>query len=237
MKLDLTLVLPCYNERDVFAGSVARIVDVLESSKLSYELIFVDDKSRDNTVSLIKKACGRYKRTRAIFHAANAGRGAAVMDGIKVARGAVVGFIDIDCEVGPEYIPQMVRTIIKKRADVVIGKRVYRSSVGSLVREVLSRGYQWISDVMIGTQGLDTETGYKFFRRSKIVPILGAIEHTGWFWDTEIMVRCLRAGLVVTQEPVLFVRRFDKQSSVRILQDTWQYLVHLIQFRFTLAHE
>lgn len=249
--IDVSLILPCYNEMDVFAGSVARIVEVLKSSTLRYEIIFVDDGSRDGTQKLIESACRKLDsrrslsrtlmrdgndkgRHRAIYHSVNQGRGKTVADGMRVAQGTVVGYIDIDCEVGPEYIPQMVRMILSKEADIAIGKRIYRTSAGSLVREVLSRGYQWLSDVMIGTGGLDTETGYKFFDRKKIVPILKRMAHPGWFWDTEIMVRSKRANLSIVEIPVLFIRRFDKQSSVHIVRDTWDYMVQLWRFRKSL---
>lgn len=235
--IDLSLILACYNETDVFDGSVTRIVDVLNSSKLRYEIIFVDDGSHDGTQKLIKAACKKYSTCRDMYHLVNQGRGKTVADGIAASHGKVVGYIDIDCEVGPEYIPRMVNLILDKKADVVIGKRIYRTSAGSLVREILSRGYQWLSDMMIGTGKLDTETGYKFFDKKKIVPILHRTAHPGWFWDTEIMVRSKRAGLAIVEIPVLFIRRFDKQSSVHIIPDTIDYLVHLWRFRLQLQRE
>jgi glycosyltransferase involved in cell wall biosynthesis len=235
--INLSLILACFNETDVFTTSVERIVDVLKASKLSYEIIFVDDHSRDKTPDLIARVCKRYTFCHALYHDINQGRGKTVADGFLKAKGVVVGFIDIDCEVGPEYIPQMTSAIIRKKADVVIGKRVYRTSTGSLLREILSRGYQWLSDLMIGTGGLDTETGYKFFRRTAVLPLLRKMMYTGWFWDTEIMVRAKREGLRIMEVPVVFIRRFDKQSSVNIIRDTAQYLVNLWRFRQTLKKE
>lgn len=234
---DFSLILACFNETDVFNASVARIVDVLKASTLSYEIIFVDDRSHDKTPDLIARACKKYTHCRALYHHTNQGRGKTVSDGFYKARGNVVGFIDIDCEVGPEYIPQMVSQIIQRKADVVIGKRVYRTSSGSIIREILSRGYQWLSDVMIGTGGLDTETGYKFFRKTSILPLLDTMVYKGWFWDTEIMVRSKRAKLRIVEVPVVFIRRFDKQSSVNIISDTADYLVNLWNFRRQLAKE
>ncbi len=236
-RLDFSLILACFNEVDVFASSVERIVETLRHSKRSYEIIFVDDKSRDATRDLIAKACKKYPHTSAVFHRTNCGRGKTVADGFMRAKGEVIGFIDIDCEVGPEYIPQLVSLILERKADVAIGKRIYRSSTGSLIREILSRGYQWLSDILVGTGGLDTETGYKFFRRSSILPLLAKTVHTGWFWDTEIMIRAKRAGLTICEVPVLFLRRFDKQSSVNIIRDTADYLLNLWSFRALLAKE
>lgn len=228
---DLSLVLPCYHEAGLFTGSVALICAVLDLSTISYEIIFVDDASKDGTVSLIRSYCLQYPNMRAIYHTKNRGRGQAVTDGIKAARGGVVGYIDIDCEVSPVYIPSMASRILKNQADVVIGRRFYRTSPRAMIREILSRGYQWLSDAMIGTGGLDTETGYKFFNRKKILPVLKKAKNSGWFWDTEIMVYAKRANLAIVELPVLFLRRFDKQSSVNIVKDTIDYMVHLIQLR------
>jgi len=234
---DLSLVLACFNEEGLFRDSTARILEVLDTSTLTYEIIFVDDKSTDRTPSLIASLATKNKRVKALYHMVNCGRGATVKEGMLSATGKVVGYIDIDCEVAPVYIPSMVMLILKRKADVVIGKRFYRTSPKALFREVLSRGYQWLSDTMIGTGGLDTETGYKFFHRKTILPILDKTRHPGWFWDTEIMVLARRAKLRITEVPVLFLRRFDKQSSVNIIKDTLDYMVQLVRFRSFLARQ
>jgi len=227
---DLTLVLACFNEAPHFAESLRRIDEVLSFSHLSYEVLFVDDKSRDNTAELIRYACLRHKNRRAIYHRYNMGRGRTVSDGIEKARGTIVGYIDIDLEVSPVYIPMIVKEMLENgKLDVVIGKRTYRTSLPSVIREVLSLGYQFLSEKMVGTGYLDTESGYKFFRRKKILPILPKAKHPHWFWDTEIIVFARNAGLFVVETPVLFVRRFDKKSTVRIIPDTIDYIRSLWQ--------
>jgi hypothetical protein len=79
----------------------------------------------------------------------------------------------------------------------------------------------------------DTETGFKFFRREKILPVLGRTEDRGWFWDTEIMVRAHHAGLTIIEIPALFIRRFDKRSSLHPFGDTLDYARKLWRFRQT----
>lgn len=232
---DLSLILPCFNEEPVFTRSVECILSTLRSSMYSFEIIFVDDGSDDATRTLIKNVCKKDPLCRYIFHPYNKGRGAAVTTGFMEAGGDVIGYIDIDLEVMPVYIPDIVSLIKAGKADIVIGNRVYRTSMGSIVREVLSVGYRNLADWLIGTGGADTESGYKFFNRKKFLPILATINDQRWFWDTESIVRSRRAGLVVTEVPVLFLRRFDKVSSVHIIRDTIEYIGNIWRFRKELS--
>lgn len=236
-RIDLSLILACYNEEQLLQNSVARIVSVFNDSCFSYELIFVDDKSRDGTRVIIASLVKKNKNFRAVYHDVNQGRGKTVRDGIAAARGNVVGFIDIDLEVSPVYIPQFVRMIVGGEADVVTGLRVYREGVMSLHRSILSRGYSWLVRSVLGIPLQDTETGYKFFDRKKIRPILKKTKNNGWFWDTEVMTYAHYLGLSIKEVPVLFVRRFDKTSSVRLVHDTIEYIKSLVGFHRQLIGE
>lgn len=229
-KLDLSLIIACYNEEKLLRESVARIESVLNDSVFSYEFIFVDDKGRDGTAGIIKTLVKKNPRWRAIYHAVNEGRGKTVRDGIAVAKGKVVGFVDIDLEVSPVYIPQFVRMILGGKADVATGLRVYREGVVSIHRSILSRGYSWLVRSILGIPFQDTETGYKFFNRKKILPVIKKTKNNGWFWDTEVMTYAHYLGLSITEIPVLFVRRFDKTSSVRLVGDTLEYVKNLVGF-------
>ncbi|MEK7543851.1 MAG: glycosyltransferase family 2 protein [Patescibacteria group bacterium] len=229
-RIDLSLIIACYNEQAHLRQSVDCVISVLRGSVLTYELIFVDDKSEDKTAEIIASLVKKNKNFRAVYHDVNQGRGKSVRDGIAIARGKVVGFIDIDLEVSPVYIPQFVRMILGGEADVVTGLRVYREGLTSFHRAILSRGYSWLVRSIFGIPLKDTETGYKFFDRKKILPILKKTKNSGWFWDTEIMTFACLEGLKIREEPVLFVRRFDKKSSVRLIHDTLEYIKNIMEF-------
>ena len=87
--LDLSLVIACYNEEYELADSVRQVVEILESARWSWELIFVDDASRDRTRELIDRLIAQYpdKNFRRLFHDHNTGRGRTVTDGFRLARG------------------------------------------------------------------------------------------------------------------------------------------------------
>jgi glycosyltransferase involved in cell wall biosynthesis len=235
---DLSLVLACYNEELVIEDSVAAILEVLDDTRYSYELIFVDDCSKDRTRDLIDGLIERYpdKRMSRIFHTENKGRGGAVSDGILAAHGDVAGFIDIDLEVHARYIPSCVNAV-RNGADIAVGRRIYKLNLRSLDRYVLSTGYVWLVRRLLGVDLNDTETGYKFFKRERILPLLDEIEDQRWFWDTEVMVRSYYKEYNMAEIPCLFLRRFDKASTVSPLADTVDYFRKLWRFRKTVKNE
>ena len=229
---DLTLVLACYNEEGIIRESVRQIVDVLEDTSFGYEIVFVDDASRDRTRELIDAIIAEHPGVAMsrVFHPENRGRGASVSDGFRIGRGRHRGYIDIDLEVGAHYIPACVRAL-EDGADIATALRVYKFQWRSLDRYLLTKGYVWLVRRLLGTRLRDTETGFKFFAHRRIGSLLDEIEDPGWFWDTEFMIRAERKGLLVRELPCLFVRRREKPSSVRPLADSLDYFRKLMRFR------
>ncbi len=231
---DLSLVIPCYNEQEILEDSLIEVENVLKNSIFSYEIILIDDKSRDKTVKILKKF-EKKKNYHVYYHVENEGRGKTVSDGILVSEGKVVGFIDVDLEVSPLYIPYFVDKILKREADIVTGYRIYRDSIISLHRMILSKGYSFLVRKLLSINLKDTETGYKFFYRKKIIPILKQTRSSHWFWDTEIISLAYKNKLKIIEIPVLFLRRLDKKSTVNVFKDTYDYLLHLYNFKKRLS--
>lgn len=228
--LDLSVVLPCYNERVVIEESTAEIVRVLEGTRLDWEIIFVDDVSKDDTVARAERLCAADDRLRLIRHERNTGRGRTATDGLRAARGAIAGFLDIDLEVPARYIPPAVEAI-RAGADVVCAWRIYLPNLPLLHREILSKGYSRLVRGQLGLPLRDTEAGFKFFDRARILPILEQTHNPGWFWDTEVMARAYFAGLRVVELPAVFVKRNEVPTTVRLIPDTIEYWRQLRRFR------
>jgi glycosyltransferase involved in cell wall biosynthesis len=234
----LSLVLACYNEAEHLEQSFEEIRETLDQTTWPWEIIFVDDVSRDRTRDILRAILASHPKhdLKLILHEKNKGRGATVSDGFRAARGEVTGYIDVDLEVHCRYIPSLVRAI-DKGADVATLRRIYAFQVGSLDRYFMSRGYSWLVRRVLDLPYRDTETGYKFFRREAVLPLLDEIEDGGWFWDTEFMARAARRGLTVKEIPGAYVRREDKASTVRGLRDSARYFRQLLRFRRRLRAE
>ena len=133
-----------------------------------------------------------------------------------------------------DQISAMIATkpVLKERPRYSIPERIQARSID---RYLMSRGYSFLVRKLLGVSFLDTETGYKFFRRAALLPVLDKIQDPGWFWDTEFMVRAGRHGLRVVEIPGAYVRRWDKASTVRGLRDSVAYFRKLLAFRRALG--
>ncbi len=234
----LSLVLACYNEAQHLEASFAEIRKTLEQTTWPCEVIFIDDQSRDGTPELLRAIVARPTRLelRLILHERNRGRGATVSEGFRAARGTITGYLDIDLETHCRYIPALVRAI-EEGADIATVRRIYAFQLLSLDRYVMSRGYSWLVRRLLGLPFHDTETGYKFFRRETVLPLVDEVLDGGWFWDTEFMARAARRGLRVAEIPGAYIRRGDKTSTVRSVRDSLRYFAQLLRFRRQLRSE
>ncbi len=228
----LSVVVACYNEEPHLEESFRQLRAVLDDFRRPWEVVFVDDCSRDGTRAVLERIVREHPGLplRVLLHERNQGRGATVSDGFRAARGTVAGYLDIDLEVHAHYIAPVVRAV-EQGADVATVRRLYFVRAGALLRHVLSRGYAWLVRRLLGTRLVDTESGFKFFRREKLMPLLEQVEDRHWFWDTEFMIRAERAGLRIVEVPGAFVRRSDKRSTVRAIPDSIEYVRRLAAFR------
>jgi len=230
--MELSLVLPCYDEAEHIDRSVPRLIGFLDAMGLAYELVFVDDASRDDTRQRLARIAAAHPdhAIRILHHGHNRGRGASVRDGFRVGRGEILGYLDVDLEVDAVYVLSMLMAI-RQGADVAVGARVYRVQPRYWHRHLLSRGYAGMARQLLDIPYRDTEAGYKFFRREAALELARVTEDDGWFWDTEVMCRAHERGLAVAEVPCLFQRNAGKTSTVRPLRDSVEYLRRLVRYR------
>lgn len=229
---DLSLVIACYQEESHLEDSVRQLCASLDALGRSYELIFLEDRSTDRTAEIIRTIVAGQPHMRAVYHAHNVGRGGTVTEGFLLAKGRIVGFLDIDLEVHSRFLAPVLAAI-DAGADGATAFREYDVGLHptSIVRHILSRGYRMLFRMMFAVPFRDPETGFKFFVREKIVPVVQRTQDKAWFWDSEIMVLAHQAGLRIVEVPCRFQRRLDKQSTVRIVRDVWRYLLAIAAFR------
>jgi glycosyltransferase involved in cell wall biosynthesis len=226
---DLSLVLACYNEAEHLEASVRALQGALARMRVSHELIFIDDGSRDGTPELLRKFGRERPEYRIVLHERNVGRGGTVSEGIRMASGRIAGYLDIDLEVPACHLLSMMSLFDEGDCDAVIGRRIYRVHLTpfALMRHTAHVVYKALAARLLPVPVSDSEAGFKFFDRDRIVPVLDGVRDVRWFWDTEVVVRAQRAGLRLRELPCLYSRNLDKTSTVRVVPDTLEYLRQL----------
>jgi len=122
----ISIVVPCYNEENVIAVFLEAIFSVLKQTEKSYELIFVNDGSRDATLDILKKNVQKYENVRVVNLSRNFGKESAMTAGIDMALGEVIVPMDVDLQDPPELIIDFIREY-ENGFDVVVGKRIDRT--------------------------------------------------------------------------------------------------------------
>src|SRR5262245_45596041 len=134
----VSIVLPCYMDAPHLDANVREIMRTLDAGRWSWEIILVNDKSPDRCEEIIDSLTEEFPhKIRKISHEVDLGRGMAVANGIRAARGALAGFLDVDVEVHCRYIPSLLLEL-EDGADVVCARRVYKLAIPLLHRAVLS---------------------------------------------------------------------------------------------------
>lgn len=241
--IDVSIVIPCYNEMQVIEENVPRVEEIIQSTRFTYEIILYDDGSTDGTREVGREIASKSPHIIWRQHEKNKGRGATVTDGLRLSRGRIVGYLDMDLESPAEYLLPLVLEI-EKGADVVIASRLEHVRLGELplskrpfailywlLRAVLSTGYSFLVRHLLNVHFRDTEAGFKFFSRDAILPLLDRIEDDHWFWDTEVMVRAYYSGLKIVEYPSLFLKNPEKSSTVKIFSDSVLYFKNILHFK------
>ena len=167
--LDISVVVPLYNERESLGELTAWIDRVARENGLSYEIVMVDDGSRDGSWDEIERLSADYPSLRAIRFARNYGKSAALYCGFAEARGEVVFTMDADLQDSPDEIPPMRRMILDEGYDLVSGwKRKRYDPAG---KRLPSKFFNFTARLVSGIRLHDFNCGLKAYRRRVVKSI------------------------------------------------------------------
>jgi glycosyltransferase involved in cell wall biosynthesis len=206
---------------------------VLDQTKYSYEIIIVEDDSTDGTDKIAKSLSEAFENVVWLHRDRRGGRGSAVAYAVSQARADICGCIDVDLETPAHYIPALVLAV-EHGADIASCIRVYKVNWYQLRRFpklFVHYGAKILIRHLLKVPLRDTETGCKFFRKDRILPILEKIRDGRWFWDTEILVRPYYEGFSIKEIPTLFIPDYSRESKVNLVRDSIIHLRRLVEFR------
>ena len=168
-KLDVSVVVPLYDEAESLPELAAWIDRVAREHAFSYEAILIDDGSDDDSWAVIRRLKERYPALRAIRFARNYGKSAALYCGFAAAEGEVVVTMDADLQDSPDEIPELRRMILEEGYDMVSGWKKRRYD--PLDKRLPSKFFNWTARTVSGIRLHDFNCGLKAYRRKVVKAI------------------------------------------------------------------
>jgi len=212
--VELSIVVPIYNEEKAIQGFLNKLKDVLKNVKIRHEIITVDDASSDKTYEKIKKVKG----VRVVRHPYNKGYGASLKTGTRKSKGKYVLFIDGDGEHDPKNIPKLIKH--RKTYDMVVGARQFRSSVPRAIAKKIITGFaNYVSEVKIP----DLNCGFRLVKRDILMDYLDSLPNRFSFTSTITMI-FIKSGYSIKYVPVNVLKRKGK-SKINPIKDFINFLV------------
>ena len=169
MSMNVSIVVPLFNEEESIEELYKWIDKVLVNEKLSYELIFIDDGSKDTSWDKIQKMHSESSVVKGIKFQRNYGKSAALQKGFEKAQGSVVITMDADLQDSPDEIPALYRMIVSEKYDVVSGWKKNRKDPKT--KTIPTKLYNWAARKITGIQLNDFNCGLKAYRLNVVKSI------------------------------------------------------------------
>ncbi len=206
----LSLVIPAYNEAAVIAQAITEAEESLAGLFPDFEILVVDDGSRDSTAKVVTELLPKAPHTRLLRHSGNRGYGAALCTGFEAARFELVAFTDADCQFHLQDLAQLCT--FASGTPVVVGYRRHRQD--NRRRRFFSWGYNRLARTLLKTKVRDVDCALKLFHRETLAQLLPASR--GFFVNTEMMARAQQLGIPVIEVPVQHRPRASGVSKVSL---------------------
>ena len=232
MSIDLSVVIPAYNEERRIGPTLERIVTYLRTRPWTSEILVVIDGSRDRTVEVVEGVRTERPALHVLDDPVNRGKGHCVRRGMLAARGDLRLFSDADLSTPIEEVERLMAAIAAGH-DVAIGSRRLPQSRIDVPqpwwRQAMGRSFNWCVRRFAVPDIADTQCGFKLFSAdaAKRIFLRQRIEQFGF--DVEVLWIARRLGLRVAEVPVTWLD--DPDSKVRPVSDACRMLVDLLRIR------
>ena len=214
-----SIVIPAYNEEK----RIIPLLDALKKYSKTYEIIVVNDGSKDKTSEAVKK----YKNINLIDRKKNKGKGYTVKEGMLKARGDNIIFMDADMSIKTDQIPKLTEAL--EKYDVALGSRNLKDSKAKrdLKRKILSIIFNFLVSTMFNLKYSDYLCGFKGFRKEIVKELFEKVSEKGWVFDVELMYYIKIRKYSVKEVPI----EWEEKEGSKITNRT---VIKMLKNLFTL---
>ena len=215
----LSIVIPAYNEGERIYENLLEMSKLLSSFVTDYEMIVVNDGSKDNTEVEIRRASETVKNIVPAGYQMNRGKGGAIKEGVKCATGDYIAFLDADMDLSPMNLKDFLAKMEETSATAVIGSKMHKDSKVNypLPRKIMSLGYFLLLKMLFRLNIKDTQTGVKLFEADALKKVMRQVSTDGFAYDIEILALICASGGTIVEMPIeLIFQRTNGWGRIRL---------------------
>lgn len=225
--MDLSIVIPFYNEEDNVAQVLKGISYILCSNKICHEIIAVDNGSVDRTGEILDTLSHEIRNLKIVKILINKGYGIGIRHGLNRASGAYIGFMCGDNQIEPQALIEVYNKAVKEDLDLCKVRRIKRED--GVLRKIVSFFYNSICTNLFFLKYKDLNGTPKIFKRHIFEGLNFVSER--WFIDAEVMIKCSRMGCRIGEVPAVFKKREKGISKVK-LNTLSDFAQEMLRYKF-----
>ncbi len=227
------IVIPVLNEEHSLPCCIETLSEFSRANlRHQWRIVVADNGSTDGTLEVASRYAKERPAEVAVIHLDQRGRGRALKRAWSESDADVVSYMDVDLSTDIEAFPELVAAILEEGHHIAWGSRLSRESLTdrSLKREAISRAYNLIIRLGMGTRFRDAQCGFKAMSGAASRVLLPHIQDTGWFFDTELLVIAVKRGFRWKEIPVAWSE--DPDTRVKVVKTAIDDLRGLARLRF-----
>ncbi|MHC3128911.1 MAG: glycosyltransferase [Candidatus Bathyarchaeota archaeon] len=216
----IVVTVPACNESKNLRKCVEMLLKVTPRLGEDFHILIAEDGSTDGTDIIAQELERMYTQVTHIHSPQKLGKGLALKQAFNTVEGDIYAFIDCDLATNMKFFPQLINSI-KEGNDLALGSRYMEGAEvhRTVLRDLLSRVYNRLIRMLFKDNVLDHQIGFKAFSNRLIKDILNECNSTGWFWDTEILIRSINNNYKIIEFPVEWKEKKNNKGSLKMVTD------------------
>jgi glycosyltransferase involved in cell wall biosynthesis len=232
---ELSILLPAYNEAAQIQRCIRAVEAAVKSFCGSYEIIVSEDGSTDGTDAIVSEMAQANSNLILLHSSKRLGKGKAIKNAVQASKGKIVAFMDVDLATDIACLPKLYG-VVRRGGGMAIGSRHVKGAYvqRNTKRTLFSLTYNAFVRLLFFDGIHDHQCGFKTMTRNVALTVLDGSHSDGYFFDTELIVRCKKMGYPVTEVPVTWVERNKGGSKVNPVRESKKMGLDMLAFRLNL---
>lgn len=236
--MKISIIMPAYNEENTIEKNILDYCLYFDNNKENYEIIVSCNGCVDGTVKIVQKLSKPNKNVKCLEFLEKIGKGQAIIEGFKVAKGEIVGFVDADDAYNYNDVISLIDYIKSNNCDSVIASKWknvnFKDAEGIFSRKIAGRIWNFIVRVLFNMNFRDTQGGAKFIKREVLENVIDKLKCNGFEFDAELLWRISQKHYMIKE---VFVPSISHDDSSVTTRDYFSMFFNILKLRIGATNE